>query len=162
MILLDELAEVEFLRGLSPEYVRRIAQAARLEERLADTVLFREGESCPSVYLVLRGRVALEVGVPGRGAVSVQTVEPGELLGWSPLLRLGPMTATARTLSRCRLAVLDAAQLLALGEHEPRFGVEFLRRTAVAVARRLIAARLAAAEPLRESLPASFGTKTLQ
>jgi CRP/FNR family transcriptional regulator, cyclic AMP receptor protein len=152
MILLEELAEVEFLRGLSPEYVRRIAQAARLEERLAGTVLFREGQGCPFVYLVLRGSVVLEVNALAQGAVPVQTVEAGELLGWSPLFRLGPMTATARTLTRCRLAVLDAARLLAMAEHEPRFGMGLLGRTAMTVARRLIAARRTGVENLRESV----------
>lgn len=152
MILLDELADVEFLRGLSPEYVRRIAQAAQLEECLAGTVLFREGQGCPFVYLVLRGSVMLEVNAPAQGTVPVQTVEAGELLGWSPLFRLGPMTVTACTRTRCRLAVLDAARLLAMAEHEPRFGMELLRRTATVVARRLRAARLAGAENLREAV----------
>jgi CRP-like cAMP-binding protein len=129
-----------------PEYLQRIAQMARYQECLADTILFREGEACPFVYLVLCGSVTLEMTVSGRGAVPVQTVGPGDLLSWTPLLRLGPMTATGRTLTRCRLAVLDASQLLALGEHEPRFGREFLHRTATAVARRLIATRRAGVE----------------
>jgi CRP-like cAMP-binding protein len=146
MILLEELAEVDFVRGLLPEYIQRIAQLAQLQECPAERILFREGEACSFVYLVLRGSVALEMTVSGRGTVLDQTVGPGDLLGWSPLLRLGPMTATARTLSRCRLAALDAAQLLTLGEHEPRFGIELLRRTATAVARRLIAARRAGVE----------------
>jgi CRP/FNR family transcriptional regulator, cyclic AMP receptor protein len=152
MILLEELADVEFLRGLAPEHVRRIAQAAQLEECLAGTVLFREGQRCPFVYLVLRGSVVLEVNAPVQEAVPVQTVEAGELLGWSPLFRLGPMTVTARTRTRCRLAVLDAARLLAMAEHDPRFGMELLRRTATVVARRLRAARLAGVENLREAV----------
>ncbi len=153
MILLEELAEVDFVRGLLPEYIQRIARLARLQEYLADSVLFREGEACPFVYLLLRGIVILEMTVSGRGTVPIQAVGPGDLLGWSPLLRLGPMTATARTLTRCRLAALDAAQLLVLSEHEPRFGMEILRRTATAVARRLRAARRAGTEHSRESAP---------
>jgi len=162
MILLEELAEIEYLQGLSPEHVRRIAQAARLEECLTDTVLFREGEACPFVYLVLRGSVALERDVSGQGTVPIQTVEAGELLSWSPLLQLGPMTATARTLTRCRLAVLEAARVLAMCEHEPRFGMEILRRTATAIARRLGAARRADAEHPRHPAAAHFDTNTLQ
>jgi CRP-like cAMP-binding protein len=146
MILLEELAEVDFVRGFAPQHVRRLAQAARLEECLAGTVLFREGEICPFVYLVLCGSVGLEMKVPGRGPVLVETVRAGELLSWSPLLGTGPMTATAGTLTRCRLAVFDADQLLDMAEHEPRFGMEVLRRTATVIARRLHAARLAGVE----------------
>jgi CRP-like cAMP-binding protein len=162
MILLEDLAEVDFVRGFAPEYVRRLAQAARLEECLPGTVLFREGEFCPFVYLVLRGKVALEMDVPGRMPVLVQTVKTGELLSWSPLLGLGPMTVTALTLTRCRLAVFDAAQLLDMAEHEPRFGMEILRRTATVIAYRLHAARLASVESPREPLPAPRSAKTLQ
>ena len=49
MILLEELAEVDFVRGLLPEYIQRIAQLAGLQECLADTILFHEGEVCPFV-----------------------------------------------------------------------------------------------------------------
>lgn len=147
MILLDELAEVAFVRGLAPEHVRQLALLARSQECLAGTVLFREGQESASVYLVLRGNVSLEIEVSGRGPVPVQTVTAGELLGWSPVLRLGPMTATARALTRCRLAVLDAARVVALTEQDPRFGVEFLRRTAATMAQRLSAARRAGAFP---------------
>lgn len=142
MILLDELEEVRFLGDLSAESVRRIAQLAQLREFCAGSVIFAEGQNTPFVYLILEGEVAIEIHVPGRGNASVQTLQPGELLGWSPLLRSGPMTATARALTRCRLAALDTEQIRALGEHEPHFVMELLRCTAMTLARRLSATRL--------------------
>jgi CRP-like cAMP-binding protein len=141
MILLEELAELDFLRGLSPPHLLQIAGMAQLKEVLPGAVLFREGRPAGQIYLVLQGEVTLEMHLPGQGDVAVQTVGPGELLGWSPVLRTGPMTATGRTLTLCRLAVLDARQLLDTFEHDPKLGLEFLRRLAVAVARRLEAAR---------------------
>jgi CRP-like cAMP-binding protein len=137
MILLEELRPSGFLQGMRPEYLRQVAGAAHLKESPAGGLLFCEGEASPFAYLILQGEVELSVQVPGRGVVPIQTAGPGDLLGWSPVLGLGPMTATARTRSRCRLAVLHVGRLLSLADADPRFGVEFLRRTGAVLAQRL-------------------------
>ena len=80
--------------------------------------------------------------MPGHEPARLQTAGPGELLGWSPVLGLGPMTATARTLTPCRLIAIDAGRIVELGKQDPLFGNEFLRRTAIALAKRLNATRL--------------------
>jgi CRP-like cAMP-binding protein len=141
MVLLDELQDLAFLEGFAPEHLRQIARAAQLKEYLPGVVLFCEGRASPYVYLLLQGEVRLDIAVPGQGALPIQTLSSGELVGWSPVLRTGPMTATAHTVTRCRLAALDAAQVLAMSDQDPRFGMEFLRRTAVALAQRLRATR---------------------
>jgi CRP-like cAMP-binding protein len=136
------LAEIDFLRGLAPDYLHHIARLGRLQEYDAGAVLFREGEACASVFLVTQGEVSLEIEVPGRGSRPIRTAGPGELVGWSPVIGLGAMTATAQAVSRCRLIALDASSLLALCRHHPDFGMEFIRRTAVVLARRLHETRL--------------------
>jgi CRP-like cAMP-binding protein len=141
MLLLEELENVGCWRNLSPVYFQRIAALAQLKEQAADTVLFREGQSSPCIYFVLQGKVVLEIKGADGGVIPVFEVGPGELLGWSPVLGPGPMTATARTLTRCRLAALDAAQVLDLCARDPEFGVEFFRCLAAALARRLSATR---------------------
>jgi CRP-like cAMP-binding protein len=91
--------------------------------------------------------------VPGRGPTQFQTIGSGELLGWTPLLGPGPMTATARALTPTQLVVINAAQVLALCTHDPKFGYELLRRTARALARRLAATRLQLLDVYRDLLP---------
>jgi CRP-like cAMP-binding protein len=141
MVPLEELTDVDFLQGLGPGHVRQLAGMAQLKEVPPDTVLFREWQHGDHIYLVLRGEVALEVRIPGRGDVAVQTVGPGDLLGWSPALGGGAMTATARAVTWSRLAALDARQLQQAWARDPALGMECLRRIAVAVSRRLDALR---------------------
>jgi CRP-like cAMP-binding protein len=140
MVLLDMLEDLEFLRGMSPDDLGRVRALGELEEYPPGTVLFHEGQACYHVYLVLSGQVSLAVDGPG-GKKAVGTVTPGELLGWSPLLGLGPMTATARAVTRCRLVALDVRSLLRQVEQAPQFGVEFLRRTAATMSQRLASTR---------------------
>jgi len=153
MIEPELLGTVRFLEGIAPDDLSQIAGIAEVQEMSAGGVVFREGMKSQHVYLVLEGRVALEIRVPGRGAVSIQTVSTGELLGWSPMLETSPMTATARAVNSTRLLVLHAPQLVALGEHNPRLGLELMRRTALALAQRLNATRLQLLDVYRHELP---------
>jgi CRP-like cAMP-binding protein len=137
MILPEELRGIEFLENLGAEHLNRIAMMARLEEHLEGTILFQEGQPAPFIYFVLSGTVGLEVTEPDGEAVEVCTVGPGELLGWSPVLGGRAMTATARTQTRCRMAVLDVKQVLELCERQPQFGVAFLRQVALVLSERL-------------------------
>jgi CRP/FNR family transcriptional regulator, cyclic AMP receptor protein len=96
---------------------------------------------------VAEGEVILEIKVPSIGVVRVHQVGPGDLLGWSPILGRSRMTATARALTPCRLLALDAEQVCALAERDPRFGMEFFRSMASALADRLRATRLQLPDP---------------
>lgn len=153
MVSLAELKEVRFLQDIADEHLTRLAEIAQVQDLPADVVVFREGQPCRAVFLVLAGDVALELNVPGQGATRVHTVGEGELLGWSPLVDPGPMTATARTLRPCRLIAIDGLQLSVLCEHNPRFGLEFMRRTVKALAKRLNATRLQLLDVFRHELP---------
>jgi CRP-like cAMP-binding protein len=154
MVPPEELEKIDFLRHFSPAYSEQIASLASLKEYRPDDVIFREGERRPEVYLVLEGEVGLEIRVPGCGVIEVHQVGPGGLLGWSAVLGGGPMTAAAHAATRCRLAALDAAGLLALAEREPRFGLEFYRGLSAALAERLHATRLQIPESARDKFRA--------
>jgi CRP-like cAMP-binding protein len=117
--------------------LNQIAKMAVLKECKEDTVLFSQGQGSPLIYFVLSGKVGLEIEEPGGKSVGVSTLGPGELLGWSPVLGRHAMTATARPLTPCRLAVLEVPQVLELCERDPRFGIAFLRQIALVLSERL-------------------------
>src|SRR5690606_42051103 len=48
--------------------------------------LFAEGDPADRFWTVSSGRVALDVHVPGRPPATVDTLGPGELVGWSWLV----------------------------------------------------------------------------
>ncbi len=154
MVLAEELDNVAFVRQFTPAHQRKLAGLARLKEYQAEDVLFAEGEHCPDVYLVLDGEVGLEIRVPGCGVIDVHHVEPGGLLGWSPVLGGGAMTATAICTSRCRVAALSADAVVALADRDPRFGLEFFRCLSAALAERLRATRLQIPESARDKFRA--------
>jgi len=141
MIPLETLREVAFLEDLAEEYLQQLAAIAEIKDFPAGAVVFREVEDSLSVYLPLEGRVAVDLAVP-RGTVRLLTIGTGELLGWTRLFGCQRLKATARALGPCRLLVLAAPQVLALCEDNPKLGMEFMRRTALALAQRLNAVEL--------------------
>src|SRR6476646_4132668 len=89
----DKLALTE---GLDPAQLGRLAPIATPVEWPAGTVIYREGDPASPLYLLEEGRVAIELGVPGRGPVLMLTVGPGEVFGWSNLFHDRPKAAAAR------------------------------------------------------------------
>lgn len=149
------LRSLAFLAPATDDELRQLVSAAWVEQYPAGAVLFREGLDLPHVFVVTEGTVALEVLGKGHRPKRFQTVGVGELLGWSPLLGAGAMTATARALTDVRVVVLDARAVLDLCDKDPRFGFQFMRRTAAAIADRLAATRLQLLDVYKSELPAA-------
>ena len=150
MLLLDKLDKLNFCKGLSMEYLRRLSAAGEVKAYQPGDRLFFEGQSSQEVYLLTDGEVVLETSLPGQDAMRLQTVGPGELLGWSPVLGLGVMTATARAATPCHVLALNADRILSLAEEDPKFVLEFMRRVAITLARRLNATRLQLVEAYQD------------
>jgi CRP-like cAMP-binding protein len=142
MLVLDKLDKLNFCKGLSIDYQRRLFAAGETKTYQPGERLFFEGQSSKDIYLLAEGQVVLETLIPGQDPMPLQTVGPGELLGWSPVLGLGVMSATARAVTPCHVLALNAAQILSLADEDPKFVLEFMRRVAITLARRLNATRL--------------------
>ncbi len=69
--------------GLPQRYVDLIAGCARFSRFHADAAIFLEGQQADRFFLLREGRVSLEVFSPERGRLVVQTLGPGDALGWS-------------------------------------------------------------------------------
>jgi CRP-like cAMP-binding protein len=142
MVLLDKLEDLTFCKGMPQDYLRRLVSAGQMKDYPAGAYLFREGVHSSEVYLLVAGQVALEASLPCRDPIRIQTVGLGELLGWSPLMGLGYMTASGVALTPCQVLALDVGQVLTLAREDPPFGLEFMQRVAVTLARRLNATRI--------------------
>ena len=140
--MLDMLREVDFLDSIADEHLGWIAQVGRQMEFAQGELIFREGEPASQIYLIVRGRVSLEICAPGVGCRRILTVGEGELLGCSPVLDQARLTATARAAESTLAIAISGQQILTLCEHDARFGYEFMRRAALALAKRLAATRM--------------------
>jgi len=92
---------------------------------------------------VLRhGGVALETFVPARGAVVIETIEAGEVVGWSWLFPPYQWHFDARAVSLVRATSFDGVCLRGKCETDPQLGYDLMSRFAQVMIRRLQWTRL--------------------
>jgi len=106
-----------------------------------DQVLFHEGDEFHDFYLVVNGRVALEIEAPGQ-TFRVQTLSGGDEFGWSAMLSGQGKYFQARALEPVTALAFDDKALLAACNADPAFGYAFIYRVLEVVSERLQATRL--------------------
>ncbi|HXX91004.1 MAG TPA: cyclic nucleotide-binding domain-containing protein [Acidimicrobiales bacterium] len=142
----EDIAELvahhPLLAGLPGDTIDHVAGCARNVALAAGELLLAEGEPADTLYLLRRGRVALEVHGPGRGRLVVETLRPGDAVGWSWLFPPYRWHFDARALEPVGAIALDGACLRAKADEDPAFGYELLRRVSAVMLERLQATRL--------------------
>ena len=131
-----------FGASLDPGTIGRLAGLARLRTAKTGEVLLVEGGRSDEFGIVVSGRLALRMLVPERGMVTILTVEPGDLYGWSAIAAPQRATSTVVAIEPSELIAFDGMDLrLALAEDD-RLAAALYPRVLEAVSRRLSATRL--------------------
>jgi CRP-like cAMP-binding protein len=131
-----------FASGLEPETQTRLASIARTFHAEPGEVLFQEGEPSTTFGVVVRGRIALRTLVPERGDITILTIEPGDIFGWSTLVPPYRSTSTGVAIEPLEAIVFDNAGLKSAIRSDVNLAAALYPRIIVAVARRLNATRL--------------------
>lgn len=143
MQTIDELiTESPVFAGLEPERVALIAGCAGNVGFEANEELFREGDPADTFYIVRRGTIALETFVPARGALTIETLGPGEVVGWSWLIPPYEWHFDARAVGPVRAIGFDGTCLRDKCAADPALGFELLTRFAAVLLERLQATRV--------------------
>ncbi len=135
--LVGEIANHPLFAGLDPKLVRSAASTAQEREFAAGDLLAREGTTADTLLLILRGKVALEVGAADRPTLTVQTVGPGEVVGWSWFVPPFRWRFDARAVKPTRAIVLNGPALRETLSRHPAWGFAFLVRFLPLIAERL-------------------------
>lgn len=140
--LARSLAEQPFCKELTQAQVEFLAGCAKNARFAAGEYLVREGSLAEALYLIRTGRVTIESHLPGKGPVSVDTLGPGDILGWSVLLPPFRWHLDARALEPTLAFELDANCVRGKVQADHGFGYAFTLRLLAAASQRLTHARL--------------------
>ncbi|TYC16892.1 cyclic nucleotide-binding domain-containing protein [Actinomadura syzygii] len=103
---------------------------------------FDEGGSAQRFWLLRSGRVALDLQVPGRGAVVVETLPASAVLGWSWLFSPHRWRFGAVALEPVKAVQFDGPGVRELCAADPRLGHDLTLRFAAVMLDRLEATRV--------------------
>jgi CRP/FNR family transcriptional regulator, cyclic AMP receptor protein len=136
------LREVPAFAGMSDEHLELIAGCGHNEVFEAGKMLLREGDPADAFYVIRKGAVTMEIFVPQRGALAVETIWEGELLGWSWLVPPYRVHLDARATDETHAIAFDAACLRGKCEEDPVLGYELMKRFVPVIVERLQATRI--------------------
>ena len=136
------LDDLPLLAGLSHDQRAAIAKIAHHEDYAPGTRLFDEGQPADRCWVVTSGRAVVETDIPGRGRTVVQSVGPGELLGWSWMMPPHRWHFSAGVTVPTGAVVVDAVELRKLADADPVLGYQLSRILLDALLTRLQATRI--------------------
>ena len=136
------LAESPFLKGLQPHHLALITGCASNVRFEGGQYLFHEGEEAEKFFIIRHGRVAIEVYTPDRGPITIQTIEEGDVLGWSWLVPPYQWRFDAKATELVRAIALDGKCLRTQCDQDHDLGYDLLKRFSHIIEQRLEATRL--------------------
>ena len=131
------LRDVPLFDGLGPRQLETIAGCGTNVQFPEGELLFKDRDPAERFFVLRHGSVALETFVPARGAVVIETIEAGEVVGWSWLFAPYRWHFDARALSLVRATSFDGVCLRGKCDDDPRLGYDLMSRFARVMIQRL-------------------------
>ena len=127
-----------FFKNLSDEQLMALSSIARTEEYRRGEHLFREGSLANRLYLIVSGRVELEIQIStGSMVVVVEVLGANDLVGWSAIVEPYLYTSSGRCVQLTTAIAIDGPGMRELLSTDPVLGREIYREVTHLVAGRL-------------------------
>ena len=141
-MMYEILRQAELFEGLRPDELRSVSAIGRTRPLRAGEYLFLLGDGAEFLCVVVKGQVDLcfpmSLGTVVKD-ISVESVGPGQTLGWSALVKPYRFTLSARATEPSEVIGFARHDLVRLFETEPRIGCTLLTKVSELVGARLSA-----------------------
>jgi CRP/FNR family cyclic AMP-dependent transcriptional regulator len=135
------LTQTWFAADMPEDICERLSAIGEVKEYPTGTAVVQEGTACRELGVILHGRIALRLTLPGVGEQTMLTIDDGDLFGWSALLPESIATSTGVTLEPTTALVFASEPLANLLATDCEIASAIYPRVLVAVTRRLQATR---------------------
>jgi CRP/FNR family transcriptional regulator, cyclic AMP receptor protein len=141
IITVSALADHQLLHGMPARDLEWLAQTSSLASFPAGHRLFEPGCVAKHFWLIRSGQIALDVQLPGRGRVVIETLGRGEMVGLSWLTRPYQWQYGAKVVQPAEAFEFDATAVRERCDIDCEFGYELTKRVASVLIDRLNATR---------------------
>lgn len=124
------VARQPFFQGLDTHQLELLTESALEMKFEPGQSIFQEGSPANRFYLILEGKVVLESEVQDRGLVAIQTLGPGDDLGWSWLFAPFYLHFSARALEATKTIFFYGTRLREQCEQDHELGYQLMKRIA--------------------------------
>lgn len=137
MIDANTIKHFEFFTGITEEQAAKIAEIASIAAYSFGEIVQYEGEECDAFYFVETGLVALEITMQQENHVTIDTIKPGELFGWSVFVPPHKVTAKSVCKEPSELIRISREPFLEIINNDQALKAMILERVLHIVAQRL-------------------------
>ncbi|WP_238008584.1 cyclic nucleotide-binding domain-containing protein [Dactylosporangium sp. AC04546] len=141
------LAAHPFMAGIPDRYLSRMALYAHRAVFHAGARVFNEGGHADRFWLIRDGQVDLDATEPGRGRIVIDTIDAGQVLGWSWLFPPYRWHFGASAVGPVLAVALDGPGIRAVCAAEPALGHDLTTRLMQVVVARMQATRARLLDP---------------
>ncbi len=137
----EALRKCQVFSTMDEVSLEKLAASAIEQQYEGGTVLFQEGDKANELLVVQEGKVALQMMLtrmtPGGRRITIDTVMPNELVGWSAVVEPHVYTLSAVCLQNTRVLSISGNKLQWLLQDDKALGFEIVRELIKVVASRL-------------------------
>jgi CRP/FNR family cyclic AMP-dependent transcriptional regulator len=136
------LKEHPFLKGMTDSHIELLVGCASNVKFDIGDYLSREGQPAKQFFFVRHGKLALELQTHDRGAMVIETIGEGDVLGWSWLFPPYVWYFDSKAVELTRAIAMDGECLRNKCEEDHELGYEIMKRFSHVMVNRLSATRL--------------------
>lgn len=139
---MSDLETHPFTRDMPAHVRRQLAELGRPVHYRPGDMIVKEGKEADRFLLITEGKASVEIHTPGQGRVLLQTLGPGEVVGWSWCL--GPNQGAFDVVCREDLTGIEFEgwRLCEAMESRPELGYRVAKGLLGVISGRLEATRL--------------------
>ncbi len=139
----EVLKGMDLFEFLKRDELKDIAELANVEEYDQGDLIFKEGDKAEKIYMVMEGRVSIEIETATKKRISVYTLTKGRFFGYPSLLRARKFTTYAHCLDKVTVATIDANELVnKIFKKDCRRGYLVIKKVAELIAGKLADTRI--------------------
>ena len=137
MVSIEDLRKIFLLQNLSDKDLEQILPITRFHEFKTEEVIFKEGVSADTFYMLKRGKVLLEVDISEFISISLGSVRTGFSFGWSALMPDSVYTSHGICAEPCEVIAVSGEEFLTLLRKDHTIGYHVMEGVARIIRDRL-------------------------
>ena len=137
MVSFEDLKKIYLLGNLTDPMLQKMRPFAHLRLFGERTVIFEEGQGAEYFYMLLKGKVVLEVEASKTVMISLGSIKPGYSFGWSALIPESAYSAYAICVESCEVVSIPGDHFLQLLEEDHSMGYRVMEGVVRILKRRL-------------------------
>lgn len=110
---------VPFLTGLTEDEARTLASAAEQTTFKPGQTIIMQGVTVDGLHVIAQGKVGVWIKTPGKTAVQVATLPPGEVFGERSIVEFGVAGATIKAIEETLIFIIRQDAFLTIMESTP-------------------------------------------